>query len=280
MLTDERTPLSASLDQAADALRARVGGAAPEVALVLGSGLGGLADELEGARFVPYTDVPGFPASTVEGHRGRLAFGQLAGRSVVAMQGRVHLYEGYTAADVVFPVRVMLALGARALIVTNAAGGIAPSFRPGDLMLITDHLNLTGTSPLLGAHDPALGPRFPDMSRAYDPELREGARRVAEDAGLQLREGVYAGLLGPSYETPAEVRMLERLGADAVGMSTVLEVVAAVHMGARVLGVSCISNAAAGLSDGPLHHDEVQAAANLAKEELTALVTGVVERIA
>jgi purine-nucleoside phosphorylase len=280
MLTDKRTPLPASLDQAADALRARVGGAAPEVALVLGSGLGGLADELEGARFVPYTDVPGFPASTVEGHRGRLAFGQLAGRSVVAMQGRVHLYEGYTAADVVFPVRVMLALGARALIVTNAAGGIAPSFRPGDLMLITDHLNLTGTSPLLGAHDPALGPRFPDMSRAYDPELREGARRVAEDAGLQLREGVYAGLLGPSYETPAEVRMLERLGADAVGMSTVLEVVAAVHMGARVLGVSCISNAAAGLSDGPLHHDEVQAAANLAKEELTALVTGVVERIA
>ncbi len=263
---------------AVDFLRAEVPEARPEVALVLGSGLGGLAETFEQARFVPYAEIPGFPASTVAGHGGRLAFGRLRGRQVVAMQGRVHGYEGYRPDEVVLPVRAMLALGPSVLVVTNAAGGLNPSFRPGTLMLIRDHLNLTGASPLTGPNDPEVGPRFPDMSTAYDRKLGSIAEAAGKAAGVALTEGVYAGVSGPAYETPAEVRMLRMLGADAVGMSTVHEVIAAVHAGARVLGISCITNLAAGLGDGPLSHDEVQEAAMAAKADLEAIVGGVVER--
>lgn len=273
------TELSQKLSQARDAVRAAAPGAAPEVAIVLGSGLGGLADALEDARFIPYAEIPGFPRSTVEGHQGRLALGRLEGREVVCMQGRVHMYEGYAGEDVAFPIRVMLGLGVDTLVVTNAAGGVNPDFGAGSLMLISDHLNLTGTSPLLGPNPSELGPRFPDMSEAYDPALRAAARAAAEGLGLSLHEGIYAGLLGPAYETPAEVRMLRTLGADAVGMSTVHEVIAARHMGKRVLGISCISNPAAGLGDEPLRHEDVQAAAAAAREGFTALVRGVVTRI-
>lgn len=266
------------IDAALAHIREAAPQAAPEIAMVLGSGLGGLADELESRVEVAYATIPGFSSSTVAGHAGRLVLGRLEGREVVAMQGRVHLYEGYPAPSVALPVRVMLRLGAKILLVTNAAGGIRPEYAAGDLMLISDHLNLTGTSSLLGPNDPALGPRFPDMSAAYDPALRELARSVGKDAGVPLHEGVYAGMLGPAYETPAEVRMLGGMGADAVGMSTVLEVIAAVHMGARVLGISCISNPAAGLSDEPLRHEDVQEAADKARGRLTQLVRGVVAR--
>ena len=251
----------------------------PSLALVLGSGLGSALDGLEDRRSIPYADIPGFPRSTVSGHAGRLLFGRLGGRDVVAMQGRVHLYEGYRPQEVAFPIRVMLGLGAELLVVTNAAGGVNPAFRPGDLMLITDQLNLTGTSPLLGPNPESLGPRFPDMTDAFDPALQAAARAAAAEMGLSLREGVYAGLVGPAFETPAEVRMLRTLGADAVGMSTVLEVIAARHMGARVMGVSCITNPAAGLGSGPLLHEDVEAAASGARASLAGLVERVVARV-
>lgn len=273
-----RGATSEQMKGAVEALRARVQGPPPEVALVLGSGLSGVADRLEGLDLVPYAEIPSFPVATVEGHPGRLAFGQKAGRRVVVMQGRVHAYEGYSAQDVVFPVRVMLALGPKLLVLTNAAGGIHPSLSPGALMLIADHLNLTGTSALLGPNDPAIGPRFPDMTHAYDADLRSLARAVARENGILHQEGVYAGVLGPTYETPAEIRMLRTLGADAVGMSTVHEVIAAVHMGARVLGISCITNLAAGLGQGPLLHEEVERTAKAVQEDLERLLTGILER--
>ncbi|MDI3257300.1 MAG: purine-nucleoside phosphorylase [Kyrpidia sp.] len=229
----------------------------PRVALILGSGLGELAETFEDIRAVPYEEIPEFPVSTVIGHAGRLVFGRLSGVPVVAMQGRFHLYEGYTAEQVAFPVRVFRLLGADVLIVTNASGGVHRGFQPGDLMLIRDHLNLTGKNPLVGPNDEELGPRFPDMSAAYDRELLALARRVGRDLGIPLREGVYAGLLGPTFETPAEIRMLRILGADAVGMSTVAEVIAARHAGMRVLGISCITNMAAGILNQPLSHEEV-----------------------
>jgi purine-nucleoside phosphorylase len=247
----------------------------PEVALVLGSGLGGAIDALSQAQVIDYAEVPHMPRPAVEGHAGRFVAGQLGGRSVVAMQGRVHLYEGQTAAQVVWGVRTMLLLGARTLIVSNAAGGIGRDLQPGDLMLIDDHLNLTGDNPLRGPNEPALGPRFPDMSTAYDPNLRGLAQRVAAGFGMRLPHGVYAGLLGPNYETPAEIRMLRTLGADAVGMSTVLEVIAAQHMGARVLGISCITNLAAGLSDHALNHAEVEATAHASRARFAQLLEGV-----
>jgi purine-nucleoside phosphorylase len=199
---------------------------------------------------------------------------------VAVMQGRVHLYEGYPVHAVVFPTRVLVALGANPLIITNAAGCLNLAFQPREIMMLTDHLNLTGTNPLLGPNDPSLGPRFPDLSVAYDLELRAMAKHVAAERGVTLREGVYAGLLGPSYETPAEVRMLKTLGADAVGMSTVLETIAARHMGARVLGFSCLSNLAAGISPVPLTHEEVKEAADAVAADLAALVRGVVARLA
>lgn len=252
---------------------------APEVALVLGSGLGKFADTFAEQKTTPYTDIPGMSASTVVGHAGRMVHGRVGGRRVIAMQGRVHLYEGHSPAAVVLGVRLMLKLGAGTLIVSNAAGGIAPQLAPGALMLIEDQLNLTGRSPLIGPNDATLGPRFPDMSEIYDAKLREHALRSAQRSGVPLARGVYAGLLGPSYETPAEIRMLRALGADAVGMSTVLETIAARHMGARCLGISCITNLAAGLSKDTLSHAEVETTARGAETAFARLLTDVIEEL-
>lgn len=229
----------------------------PKVGLILGSGLGILADEIQQSVKIPYDTIPDFPVSTVEGHAGQLVFGHLNGVEVVAMQGRFHFYEGYSLEKVTFPVRVMKQLGVESLVVTNAAGGINEHFEPGDLMLITDHINNMGTNPLIGQNDANLGPRFPDMSEAYSRALREQAKKIAEELQIPIKEGVYVGNTGPSYETPQEVKMLRILGGDAVGMSTVPEVIVARHAGLHVLGISCISNMAAGILDQPLSHDEV-----------------------
>ena len=250
------------------------------MALVLGSGLGAFADDLEDAVAIPYGEIDAMPVSAVSGHAGNLVVGRTEGVSVVAMQGRVHLYEGHGAEAVVFGARLMVSLGARAMIVTNAAGGIREGLVPGDLMGIEDHLNLTGSNCLVGENDAELGPRFVDMTEAYDRDLLTLAERVAREQGFELRRGVYAGLLGPTYETPAEVRMLRTLGADAVGMSTVLEVIAARHMGARVLGMSCITNIAAGLGGGLLSHDEVKETADRVRGRFAGLLSGVLRGMA
>ncbi|MBN8615518.1 MAG: purine-nucleoside phosphorylase [Deltaproteobacteria bacterium] len=267
------------LDTAVESIRTRVT-TAPRVALVLGSGLGDFADTLEDAVAIPFAEIPTMPVSGVQGHAGKLVFGRAEGVDCVAMQGRVHLYEGHPASDVVFGLRLMIRLGAKIVVITNAAGGANPRLDAGELMLIEDHLNLTGTSSLLGPNEDALGPRFPDMTAAYDLKLRELALGAASEAGFQLARGIYAGLLGPSYETPAEVRMVFAMGADAVGMSTVLETVAARHMGARVLGISCITNKGAGLSHGVLDHSEVTETANRVKGRFVGLLRGVLARIA
>lgn len=264
-----------AVTQAAEALRHRLEGRAPEVAIVLGSGLGFLADRLDNAARVPYPEIPGFPYPTVAGHAGELVCGQLEGKTVLAQSGRFHLYEGHEAAAVALPVRVFATLGASVLVVTNAAGGINRSLAPGTLMLIRDHINLTGRNPLVGARLDG-EERFPDMTEAYDPALRELARRSAREAGIELAEGVYAALLGPSYETPAEIAMLERLGADAVGMSTVHEVITARARRMRCVGISTITNAAAGYSGRPLAHQEVLEIAERSREHLAALVRGIV----
>ncbi len=245
------------LQEAAAYVRKKSGDRQPSVGLILGSGLGSFAESFENPSFIEYDDIPHFPVSTVVGHAGRLVVGERCGLVCVAMQGRVHYYEGHSASTLVFPVRTLITLGARTLIITNAAGGLRDEFHPGTLMLIRDHLNLLPESPLRGENDDRLGPRFPDMTRAYAPELRALARKVAETTGIELAEGVYAAGPGPAYETPAEVQMLARLGADATGMSTVPEVIAANHMGARVLGISCITNKAAGLTGEALSHEEV-----------------------
>lgn len=264
-----------ALDRAADALRGRVG--KPDVAIVLGSGLGDYARALDRARALPYAEIPHMPLPSVSGHAGNLVVGDKAGKRVVLMQGRAHLYEGRSPAEVAFGVRLMARLGAHSLIVTNAAGAISSELEPGDLMAITDQLNLTGTSSLVGPNDERMGSRFVDMTDAFAPDLIETARRVAGGLGFELKRGVYAGLLGPQYETPAEVRMLRTLGADAVGMSTVLEVLAARHMGLRVLGISCISNLAAGLSPGPLSHREVEETALGVQSRFQSLLSGILE---
>jgi purine-nucleoside phosphorylase len=251
----------------------------PTIGLVLGSGLGVLADEIENPTVIPYHEIPGFTASTVVGHKGQLVIGKLQGKQVVAMQGRFHYYEGHDLADVVFPIRIMKFLGVETIIVTNAAGGINESYRPGDLMLIKDHINMTGRNPLIGPNDDTLGTRFPDMSEAYSKTLRELAKSVAAEQGIQLQEGVYAGLLGPSYETPAEIRMLRILGGDAVGMSTVPEVIVAKHMQMNVLGISCISNMAAGILEQPLSHEEVMETTEKVKAEFLALVQGILAKL-
>ncbi len=256
---------------AADFIAQRIGDA-PRVALVLGSGLGALADELKEAIAIPYAEIPGFPLSTAPGHAGRLVAGSLEGRRVLVMQGRFHCYEGYPASRIAFPIRVFRKLGVERLFLTNAAGGANPGFSPGDLMLITDHVNLTGQNPCIGENDPLIGPRFFDMSHAYDPELRAAARRAAAELGMGLREGVYAWFSGPSFETPAEVRMARTLGADAVGMSTVPEAIAAAHCGLRVLGVSCITNLAAGMSDRPITSEEVLEISEREKPRFSAFV--------
>jgi purine-nucleoside phosphorylase len=251
-------------------------GIVPQVGLVLGSGLGAYADTLGAAQAIPYGDLPGFPISSVQGHAGRLVFGHAkAGVPVLAMQGRVHHYEGHDLATVVFPIRVLIAAGCRTLIITNAAGGIGDGLTPGQLVLIKDHINLLGSSPLRGENDPALGPRFPDMTEAYDVALRHLAQAAGQTLGMQLPEGIYAACPGPQYETPAEVRMLRGLGADLVGMSTVPEVICARHMGAKVLGISCVTNLAAGISPNPLSHDEVTETATRVRASFLALLDGI-----
>lgn len=251
----------------------------PEIGLILGSGLGALADQINNPVAIPYADIPHFPVSTVEGHAGKLVVGELQGRHVVAMQGRFHFYEGYPLQDVTFPVRVMQMIGVTKLAVTNAAGAVDKSFNPGDLMLITDHLNMQGTNPLIGPNLKEFGPRFPDMSTPYHPDLLRIAREVAAEQGVSLREGVYACMTGPSYETPAEIRMLRSFGAHAVGMSTVPEVIVAVHSGMQAIGISCITNMAAGVLDQPLNHEEVMETSARVKELFTKLMQGLIARI-
>lgn len=266
------------LAEAADDVRKK-SGRVPTVAMVLGSGLGSFADTLTDRVVVPFGEVRGMSVSRVAGHAGNFVLGTADGVSVAAMQGRVHLYEGHGADDVVFGLRLMLHLGARTALITNAAGGISDHLAVGDLMLIDDHLNLTGQNPLVGVNEDALGPRFVDLTTTYDKELRDLAREGASALGFQLKSGVYAGLLGPSYETPAEIRMLRTLGADAVGMSTVLEAIAARHMGARVLGMSCITNKAAGLGQATLDHSEVQDVAARVRERFVSLLGAVLRRL-
>ena len=272
-MTDTSRYGSAAAQTAAAEIRRRIGSATPVAGIVLGSGLGGLASRIESAVAIPFADVPGFPSATVVGHAGKLIGGMLAGRPVVALAGRFHMYEGHDAALAGFPVRVFHALGVRALFVSNAAGGIRRTFRAGDLMLIRDHLNLMFRNPLVGEVEPG-DERFPDMSAPYDEAFARQLRDHATALGIPLQEGVYGGLLGPTYETPAEVRMLATLGADAVGMSTVPEVIVARALGMRVAGISCITNLASGISPHPLSHAEVIETTTL----VAARFEGLVER--
>jgi purine-nucleoside phosphorylase len=252
----------------------------PKIALVLGSGLGAFADEFAGATRIPYAKIPHFPRSTAIGHAGQLVIGTVDGIAVAGMQGRVHLYEGYSAQDVAFPVRVFSRLGVKAVILTNAAGGIKKEFTQGRLVVISDHINLQGANPLIGANEERLGLRFPDLTNAYDKKFREITLAEGRRLGITLGEGVYAALAGPSYETPAEIRYLRTIGADLVGMSTVPEIIAARHAGIRTLGISCVTNAAAGVLDQPLNHIEVLETAERVKSQFIGLLRAVIPRIA
>ncbi|WP_042477338.1 purine-nucleoside phosphorylase [Bacillus ndiopicus] len=251
----------------------------PTIGMILGSGLGPLADEIENAVTIPYNEIPHFAKSSAIGHANELVIGQLKGKTVVAMKGRFHYYEGFTLDEVTFPVRVMKALGVENLLITNACGAINTDFKPGDLMLITDHINLVGTNPLIGPNNDELGTRFPDVSQVYNRELRNIALEVAAAQGMALQQGVYAWWSGPSYETPAEIRMIRTLGADAVGMSTVPEALVAVHGNMKVLGISCLTNMACGILDQPLSHDEVIEVAAQVKEKFIRLVKETVAKI-
>lgn len=252
----------------------------PRIALVLGSGLGAFADELTDAARIPYGKIPGFPRSTAIGHAGRLVIGKVGDIPVAAMQGRVHLYEGYSAREVAFPMRVFGRIGVRAAVLTNAAGGINRDYNQGALVVIRDHINLQCANPLTGANDDRLGPRFPDMTEAYAKDYRKIALAEAQRLGIEIHEGVYAAVAGPSYETPAEIRYLRAIGADLVGMSTVPEVIAARHMGVRVLGISCVTNMAAGILDQPLSHAEVLETAERVKGRFIALLRAIIPQIA
>jgi purine-nucleoside phosphorylase len=251
----------------------------PRIALVLGSGLGGFADDFEDSISIPYEEIMGFPRSTAEGHAGRLVIGKVDQVCVVAMQGRVHFYEGYSLEQITFPIRVFNLLGIKTLILTNAAGGVNVQLSQGALMVLSDHLNLMGDNPLRGPNDSRFGPRFPDMSTAYAPELQEIVIEEARSLGVEVRRGVYAALSGPSYETPSEIHMLRNLGADAVGMSTVPEVIVARQMDMEVLGISCITNLAAGITDEPINHEDVMATGDRVRETFTSLMRRVVARI-
>lgn len=266
------------IDQAAAFVRQRTK-VKPQIGMILGSGLGALAREIDADAAIPYAEIPNFPRSTVEGHSGQLVLGRLEGKPVVAMQGRVHFYEGYTLQQVVFPVRVMRALGAGVLLVSNAAGGINRQWYRGDLMIIADHINFFGSNPLIGPNDPDLGPRFPDMSQPYDPEFIALVERAATAEGITVRKGVYVGVHGPSYETPAELRMLGRWGADAVGMSTVPEVIAARHIGMRVLGITAITDMATGEQVQQVTHEEVMAVAKEVEPKFIRLVKRIVREM-
>jgi len=278
-MTNQSTSISGqAYEEAAAYITARTS-IKPEVGLILGSGLGVLGDHLTDVTTIAYEEIPHFPVSTVEGHAGELLLGRLNGRPVVMMRGRFHMYEGYGPELTSFPVRVMRELGVSKLVVTNAAGGINTGYEPGDLMLISDHINLTGRNPLVGPNEERFGDRFPDMSEGYSRKLRELAHETARENGFELREGVYIGVLGPSYETPAEIRMMRILGADAVGMSTVAEVVAARHCRIEVLGISCISNMASGILDQPLSHAEVIETTERVKSRFLKLVSEVVPKL-
>lgn len=265
------------IDEAAAKVLAVCGKA--DIGVILGSGLGDYAEALEGAVKLPYSEIPGFPRSTVAGHAGMWCCGTLYGKRVVMMQGRFHYYEGYSMKDVTLPVRVMQKIGVKTLIVTNAAGGVNLGYHPGELMVIGDIFSMTAQNPLIGPNLDAFGPRFPDMSCAFDKELRALAHECANEQGFALREGVYAQMTGPTYETPAEIRMLRTLGADAVGMSTVPEVIVARHGGMRVLGISCITNMAAGILDQPLNHAEVTETANRVKGQFRNLLDRIIEKM-
>jgi purine-nucleoside phosphorylase len=252
----------------------------PRIALVLGSGLGGFADEFERATRIPYAKIPHFPRSTAIGHAGQLVIGTVGGVPVAGMQGRVHLYEGYSAKDVTFPVRVFARMGVRAIILTNAAGGLNTTYSQGCLVALKDHMNLQGANPLIGPNDDRFGVRFPDMSKAYDPQFRQFVAEEGKRLGLPQFEGVYAALSGPSYETPAEIRYLRGIGADLVGMSTVPEVIAARHSGIRVLGISCVTNMGAGMLDQPITAEEVLETGTRVRSQFVALLRAVIPRIA
>jgi purine-nucleoside phosphorylase len=251
-----------------------------QVGIILGSGLGDFAERLSDQVAIPYHELPHFPVSSVPGHKGRLVAGTIGGVGVACMQGRVHLYEGYPAWQVAFPARVLCSLGIRGLVLTNAAGGIRADLVPGDLMRITDHINLSGSNPLVGPNDDRLGPRFPDLSRTYDKELGERLVAVARRLGIELKHGVYVQLLGPSYETPAEIRSLRTMGGDAVGMSTIPETVVAAHMGVKVAGISCITNLASGIGDGVLSHDEVSRIAARVRDRFGSLLEAFLPEVA
>ena len=263
--------ISQRIDAAYEYIRTRTD-AAPAVGLILGSGLGDFADRLESAEEIPFAQIPGFPVPTVEGHAGALILGSFQGRTVAALRGRIHYYEGYSQQEITLPVRVMAKLGIRTLVLTNAAGGVNLSFSAGALMLIADHINFSGMNPLMGPNLDAFGPRFPDMSDIYTRALRDQLKSLAADADIPLQEGVYMMYSGPSYETPAEIRAFRTLGADAVGMSTVPEAIVARHCGLQVVGVSCITNMAAGVLDRPLDHSEVMATAQRVKGDFTRLL--------
>jgi purine-nucleoside phosphorylase len=267
------------VEQTAAAVRARAGDAVPDVAIVLGSGLGDFAGTLKDAASIPYGDLPNWPASKVIGHEGRLVVGTLAGRRVAALSGRAHFYEGHDLRTVTFAARVIGRLGVKVLILTNAAGGINVALKPGTLMVMDDHINLLGSNPLVGPNEERFGARFPDMSEVYSKRLRGIADEVARAQGLPIGHGVYVAVHGPSYETPAEIRFLRTIGADAVGMSTVPEAIAARHMGVEVLGISCITNAAAGVLPKPLNHDEVMEVAKQVRGAFAALLEGIIGRV-
>jgi len=269
-----------TLAESAAAFLSRQTSLRPKIGVVLGSGLGAFADELTDATRIPYSQIPAFPRSTAIGHAGQMVIGKAQGIPIVAMQGRVHLYEGYSASEVSFPTRVLGRMGIRALVLTNAAGGINLEYKQGALVVISDHINLQGHNPLLGPNNKRFGPRFPDMTHAYSKSYREMASRAARKLGQPVHEGVYAGLLGPSYETPAEIRYLRTIGADLVGMSTIPEVIAARHMGIKVLGISCVTNMAAGIFDQPLSQEEVLKTAALVQGEFLALLKAVLPEIA
>ena len=272
------TSLYERAEHAGRIIRSRIS-VEPRIALVLGSGLGGFADDFDDAVAIPYEDIPGFVRSTAQGHAGRLVIGNVDSIPVLAMQGRVHYYEGYSLEEVTFPIRVFNLLGIKTLVLTNAAGGINVQLTQGALMMISDHVNLMGVNPLRGPNDERFGPRFPDMSAVYSPELQELVVEEAKAINVEVRRGIYGALSGPSYETPAEIHLLRNLGADAVGMSTVPEAIVARHMGIEVLGISCITNMAAGISDEPINHEEVMATGVRVRATFTELLQRVIGAI-
>jgi purine-nucleoside phosphorylase len=280
MMTAQRSPLSLyeRAEHAARIIRAR-SNVEVSIAMVLGSGLGGFADELQQATSIPYSEIPGFARPTVEGHAGKLVIGKANGVPLAVLQGRFHYYEGYSSEEVTFPVRVMKLLGARTLFLTNASGAVNVELTPGALMVISDQINLLGINPLSGPNDERFGPRFPDLSEVYSRRLQDIVIEEAHAMKLEIRRGIYAGLSGPSYETPAEIRMVRTLGADAVGMSTVPEAIVARHMGMSVLGISCITNLAAGVADQPIDHDAVIETGERVRAQFTELLRRVVKRL-